>query len=58
MMMRLSTEETPTFLNERDWVLTLELTHLGVPFARSRTPRFMEGMATYLEPLIRAYGGA
>jgi len=57
MMLRLHRDETPAFLNERDWVLTHELVHLGAPFARSRRPWFMEGMATYLEPVIRALGG-
>lgn len=58
MMLRLDRDESPAFLNERDWVLTHEMVHLGTPFAPSRQPWFMEGMATYLEPLIRALGGA
>lgn len=58
MMLRLNREESQVFLNQRDWVLTHEMVHLGAPFAPSRQPWFMEGMATYLEPLIRALGGA
>lgn len=58
MMLRISRNETPEFFLTRDWVLTHELIHLGAPFAPSRTPWFMEGMATYLEPLVRALGGA
>jgi len=58
MMLRLWKPETPDFLHERDWVLTHELIHLAAPFAPARPPWFMEGMATYLEPLIRALGGA
>ena len=39
-------------------MLTHELVHVGAPFAPARRPWFMEGMATYLEPLIRGLGGA
>lgn len=58
MTLRLAKSESLPFLLRRDWVLTHELIHLGAPFARSRQPWFMEGMATYLEPLIRVLGGA
>lgn len=58
MMLRLNRRESPAFLNAEDWVLTHEMIHLGAPFAPTRNPWFMEGMATYLEPLIRALGGA
>lgn len=58
MLLRLSERENPNFLHTRDWVLTHELIHLGAPFAPRRQPWFMEGMATYLEPVIRALGGA
>ena len=55
--LRLSTEETPAFLHERDWVLTHELIHLAAPFTRGQPPWLMEGMATYLEPIILALAG-
>jgi len=58
MLLRIDREETPAFLHREDWVLTHELIHLGAPFAPRRQPWFMEGMATYLEPMIRALGGA
>ncbi|WP_422000859.1 hypothetical protein [Reyranella sp.] len=43
-----------------DWVLTHELIHTGMPFirdARGRGTWFMEGAATYVEPIIRARAG-
>ena len=58
MMLRLANRETAEFLATKDWVLTHEMIHLGAPFAQGRPPWFMEGMATYLEGLIRALGGA
>ncbi|MEQ9123419.1 MAG: hypothetical protein RIM80_12735, partial [Alphaproteobacteria bacterium] len=58
MLLRIDRDETPAFLHQDDWVLTHELVHLGAPFAPRRQPWFMEGMATYLEPTIRALGGA
>jgi hypothetical protein len=39
-----------------DWVLIHELVHVGTPFL-VRGPWFMEGLATYLEPVIRARAG-
>lgn len=58
LLMRISKQDSPKFLNEKDWMLTHELVHLGAPFAPARRPWFMEGMATYLEPLSRGLGGA
>lgn len=58
LLMRISKQDDPKFLHEQDWVLPHELIHVGAPFAPARRPWFMEGMATYLEPLIRALGGA
>lgn len=58
LLMRISKQDSPKFLHEKDWVLTHELVHVGAPFAPARRPWFMEGMATYLEPLIRGLGGA
>jgi len=40
-----------------DWVLTHELFHTGMPFIRGRGTWFMEGAATYVEPIIRARAG-
>ena len=40
-----------------DWVLTHEFIHTGMPFLRGRSTWFMEGAATYVEPIIRARAG-
>jgi hypothetical protein len=40
-----------------DWVLVHELIHSGMPFIRGRGTWFMEGSATYIEPIIRARAG-
>ena len=40
-----------------DWVLTHEFVHTGMPFIRGRSTWFMEGAATYIEPIIRARAG-
>ena len=40
-----------------DWVLTHEFIHTGMPFIRGRSTWFMEGAATYIEPIIRARAG-
>jgi len=40
-----------------DWVLTHELIHTGMPFIRGGGTWFMEGAATYVEPIIRARAG-
>ena len=40
-----------------DWVLVHELIHSGMPFLRGRSTWFMEGAATYIEPIIRARAG-
>ena len=58
LLMRISKQDTPKFLHEKDQMLTHELVHLGAPFAPARRPWFMEGMATYLELLSRGLGGA
>ncbi|MCW5729601.1 MAG: hypothetical protein KIT20_02495 [Alphaproteobacteria bacterium] len=41
----------------RDWILIHELLHVGSPFVHDRGYWFMEGMATYVEPIIRARAG-
>jgi hypothetical protein len=40
-----------------DWVLVHELVHTGMPYIRGRATWFMEGAATYVEPIIRARAG-
>lgn len=40
-----------------DWILVHEMVHLGAPFITGRSGWVMEGMATYLEPLIRMQAG-
>ena len=40
-----------------DWVLVHELIHTGMPYLRPRATWFMEGAATYVEPIIRARAG-
>ena len=40
-----------------DWVLVHELIHTGMAFIRGRGTWFMEGAATYVEPIIRARAG-
>jgi len=40
-----------------DWVLVHEWIHTGMPFIRGRGTWFMEGAATYVEPIIRARAG-
>jgi hypothetical protein len=44
---------TPADLSA-DWVLTHEFIHLATPTLRRRAAWFMEGAATYFEPLARA----
>jgi len=39
---------------DKDWVLVHELTHLGFPSVARRHHWAEEGLATYLEPIIRA----
>ncbi len=41
----------------RDWVLVHEWIHTGMPYLRGRATWFMEGAATYVEPIIRARAG-
>ena len=40
-----------------DWVLVHEMIHTGMPYLRGRATWFMEGAATYVEPIIRARAG-
>jgi hypothetical protein len=40
-----------------DWVLVHELIHTAMPYVRGRATWFMEGAATYIEPIIRARAG-
>jgi hypothetical protein len=41
----------------KDWVLVHEFVHSGMPFIRGHGTWFMEGSATYVEPIIRARAG-
>lgn len=40
-----------------DWVLVHEVIHTGMPYLRGRATWFMEGAATYIEPVLRARAG-
>jgi hypothetical protein len=40
-----------------DWVLPHEFVHTGMPFLRGNGMWFMEGAATYVEPVMRARAG-
>lgn len=40
-----------------DWVLVHEVIHTGMPYLRGRATWFMEGAATYIEPILRARAG-
>ena len=40
-----------------DWVLVHEWIHTGMPYVRGNATWFMEGAATYVEPIIRARAG-
>jgi hypothetical protein len=40
-----------------DWVLVHELIHTGMPYIGGNGTWFMEGAATYVEPIIRARAG-
>ena len=42
---------------QNDWVLPHELVHTGMPFLRGNGMWFMEGAATYVEPIVRARAG-
>ena len=55
LMVRVGEESERERLN-REWVLVHELLHVGTPFVL-RSPWFMEGLATYAEPLLRARAG-
>jgi hypothetical protein len=42
---------------QNDWVLPHEFVHTGMPFLRGNGMWFMEGAATYVEPIVRARAG-
>jgi hypothetical protein len=56
LMLRLGTQARAAELR-REWVLVHELTHLGGPFVVPRGAWLMEGMATYVEPVVRQRAG-
>lgn len=50
-------DETPKERLAADWMLTHEMTHLALPGLRRKHHWAEEGMATYLEPIMRAKRG-
>jgi hypothetical protein len=56
VMMELGTNVDPRRLYN-EWVLVHELIHTGMPYLMGRASWFMEGAATYVEPIIRARAG-
>ena len=40
-----------------EWVLVHEFTHLGSPYIRDTGAWLNEGLATYIEPIVRARAG-
>jgi len=42
---------------QNDWVLPHEFVHTGMPFLSGNGAWFMEGAATYVEPIVRARAG-
>jgi predicted metalloprotease with PDZ domain len=50
-------EETSARAFERDWQMTHEMLHLGFPNLLRRHHWLEEGMATYVEPIVRARRG-
>lgn len=56
ILLQLGTDSTREALHD-DWVLIHELSHVAGPFLADRGGWFMEGMATYVEPIIRARAG-
>jgi len=56
LMLRLGTLARAAGLR-REWVLAHEMIHLGGPFVVPRGAWLMEGMATYVEPIVRQRAG-
>jgi hypothetical protein len=56
LMLRLGTQARAAELR-REWVLVHEMIHLGGPFVVPRGAWLMEGMATYVEPVVRQRAG-
>ena len=56
VMMEVGAEVAPQRLYN-EWVLVHELIHTGMPYVMGRATWFMEGAATYVEPIIRARAG-
>ena len=56
VMVEVGTDVDPRRLFN-DWVLVHELIHTGMPYISGRATWFMEGAATYVEPIIRARAG-
>ncbi len=56
MMLRFGTLSRAADLR-REWVLVHEMSHVGGPFVTPRGFWLMEGMATYVEPVVRTRAG-
>ncbi|HJQ56239.1 MAG TPA: hypothetical protein VJ890_05000 [Vineibacter sp.] len=56
VMVQVGERSTPADLQD-DWVLPHEFVHTGMPFLRGNGMWFMEGAATYIEPIVRARAG-
>ena len=56
VMLQVGARATPAELWS-DWILPHEFVHTGMPMITGRSAWFMEGAATYVEPVIRARAG-
>lgn len=56
VMMEVGADIAPRRLYN-EWVLVHELIHTGMPYLMGHATWFMEGAATYIEPIIRARAG-
>lgn len=56
IMVHVGADTEPPAL-ERDWILTHEMVHLSMPGLASRYRWLEEGLATYLEPVMRVRAG-
>lgn len=56
VMLQVGARATPAELWD-DWILPHEFVHTGMPMITGRASWFMEGAATYVEPVIRARAG-
>lgn len=54
LLIRLGREVTPSNILADDWVFTHEMIHVGSPDLPREQAWFSEGLASYLEPFVRA----